>query len=260
MNRLLQQKTLIAALMFAIAAFSIEAAVNTIEISTFSSEEDSSSSSEEESSSSSEEVSSSSVGSSSSSSNDEVSSSSSDTYRLRLALPIILIDASGNEIKNNKIFQNSSLLVIAGIYNSGTGVFDGNISVRLENDVNTEIIAEENATVPTNSQYYLFELYTSKINSASGDYKIGIYYTAENGERMISSYSSYQNPLDVHVADAASPIIAKDFSLAEIPKNASVQIYNLKGKLMTGTLPPGIYFVKIKGEKFNINRKIVVRP
>jgi hypothetical protein len=56
--------------------------------------------------------------------------------------------------------------------------------------------------------------------------------------------------------------------IAEIPQNVNVWVYNIKGKLVAKNettsnirnlaLPPGIYIVKIKGEKFNLSKKVIV--
>ncbi|MCL1967672.1 MAG: thiol protease/hemagglutinin PrtT [Fibromonadales bacterium] len=93
----------------------------------------------------------------------------------------------------------------------------------------------------------------------TGTYKDTLIITGDNGIYLLY-------PLEFEVT--SSTAIKWNFIVAEIPQNAKVWVYNIKGKLIAKSeklsntqnfdLPPGIYIVKIKGEKFNISKKIIV--
>jgi len=69
---------------------------------------------------------------------------------------------------------------------------------------------------------------------------------------------------------ALSMVVKWNSVIAEIPQSAKVWVYDIKGKpiaksetlnnIQNFALPPGIYIVRIKGEKFNLSRKVIVMP
>jgi len=65
-------------------------------------------------------------------------------------------------------------------------------------------------------------------------------------------------PLEFEVIDSLPSVVKWNSTIVKIPQNTSVQVYNLKGNLMSSPLQPGIYIAKIRGEKINLNKKIVV--
>jgi hypothetical protein len=288
-------------------------------------------------------------------------------YNLRLVQPIVLTNIEGDTINDNRIFQDSALIVKIGIRNSGINDFFGKIIITMENELGREIISEKYVAIPASIYYYPFDFYIPKINSIGGDYQIKVLYTTNDEEHyMVNNQWSIYNPLNVFVVglympkfeisgnlapaledynsvdslnitisnlgqkmfsnlelnfkqgifasneniastvlpeNSASvkfapalgltagvykdtlmvtgdndiyfmhplefiveeppkedlPIIVKGNSILEIPQNANAQFYNLKGNLVTQPLQPGIYIVKIRGEKFNLNKKIIVK-
>jgi hypothetical protein len=92
-----------------------------------------------------------------------------------------------------------------------------------------------------------------------GTYKDTLIITGDN-----NVYSLYPLEFEVTLPTA----IKWNSIIAEIPQNVNVRVYNIKGKLVAKSetidnirnlaLPPGIYIVKIRGEKFNLSKKIIV--
>jgi len=104
----------------------------------------------------------------------------------------------------------------------------------------------------------------------AGVYKDTLIITGNNGIHL-------SHPLEFEVAEVPSEVTPPNVNvvkwnsiIAEIPQNAKVWVYNIKGEpvaksetlsnIRNFALPPGIYIVKIKGEKFNLSRKVIVTP
>jgi hypothetical protein len=128
-------------------------------------------------------------------------------YNLRLAQPITLTNIEGDTINDNRIFQDSALIVKVGIHNSGTNDFFGKIIITMENELGREIISEKYVTIPASIYYYPFDFYTPKINSIGGDYQIKIFYTTNDEEYyMVNNwYAMTYNPLNVFVVGLYMP-------------------------------------------------------
>ncbi|MCL2282249.1 MAG: C10 family peptidase [Fibromonadales bacterium] len=88
--------------------------------------------------------------------------------------------------------------------------------------------------LPGNSNSFKF---APVLGKKTGIYRDTLAITGDNGVSMLY-------PLEFEVTTLA--VIKQSLMLSEIPQNATVQIYDLKGKLVKGTLPPGIYIVKVK--------------